>query len=78
MKVDTKPKVFTPVTLTLETEGEVRFFRDVMGKTTNRTDTAYGMDTSVSQRVFDALDKVCDDFDIKRPTNVDINFKMGE
>lgn len=74
MKVESAPLGFRPVTLTLDTPEEVRFFRDVIGSTSVRTDKAYGIDNTASYEVFKYLDSMCDTLGIARPSvSIDID-----
>jgi len=72
MKVIDADVGFKPVTLVLETPGEVRYFRDMMGATPDRVDEAYGNSAPVMYGVYNKLDELCETHCIPKP-NVTIN-----
>lgn len=76
MKIEVlnKPKQFDPVTITIETEGELNFFRDVLGDTHDFVGKAYGIDNFYE--LYKALDKVFEDRDIKRKSATHVTYEQ--
>lgn len=72
--VDSAPK-FEPQTITFETEGEVRLFRDFLGRMTGPIEKAYGIPSTYE--TFTTLDELCKTLDIHQP-DVEISVSINK
>lgn len=77
MKIEKAAEPFQPVSLTLQTEAEVRFFRDVLGKT-GPCDKSYGLDSQSVYAAFIELNAICHKRKIEPVSNVTITIETKE
>lgn len=52
MKIEAQQPIFAPVTITLESEGELRFFFDSLGATSNLIDASYNLPSETLFKVW--------------------------
>ena len=72
MKIETQHQGFTPVTITIESEAELTFFRDVMGDSSDEVEAAYKLPRLYP--LFDKLDKIFDERNIPKKSPMRVEF----
>jgi hypothetical protein len=79
MKVASEPIKFQPVTLTLESEGELRFLRDVLGGATGTLEEAYGITSPQTlYYAYLAADRLCKERGLTNKEVANINLVVKE